>query len=195
MQLDNAFQSAGQVYQKNSTYIQAQLDKSREVHKHNLESNKAAKEQYLKKVEESVEFLRTNGVSGAARKAADEVSSAVTEARKLPGAILKQVHDTFEKLLTFEPVQKALSTARPTIDAAYTRYVSVHDTVVASPQYKKAFDLSQAAVARAQETYFYKKAMESFYPYVSKYADPAVAQLTTSPYYQAAVAHVLPKAA
>lgn len=195
IQIDSAVQSAGQVYQKNSSYIQTQLEKSRELHKHNLESYKAAKEQYLKKVEESVEFVKTNGISGAARKAADEVSHAVTEARKLPGAVLKQVHDTFERLLTFEPVQKALSSAKPTIDAAYTRYLGVHDTVVASPQYKRAFDLSQAAVARAQETFFYKKAVESLYPLVSKYADPAVAQLTASPYYQAAVAHVLPKAA
>jgi hypothetical protein len=119
----------------------------------------------------------------------------LTEARKLPGAVVKQVHDAFERLMAFEPVKKAMTTAKPAIDAAYTKYVGVHDVVVASPQYKKAFDLSQAAFTRAQQTYLYQTAMTNLYPLVAKYADPAVAQITASPYYQAAVEHVTPKVA
>ncbi|KAG7669525.1 hypothetical protein Ndes2526B_g05866 [Nannochloris sp. 'desiccata'] len=194
-QVDKAMQSAGQVYQSNSSFIQTQLGKQRELHQKNLESYKAAREQYLKKIEDSVEFLKSNGLTGAAKKAADEVSIAVTEARKLPSAVASKVHDAFERLMAFEPVKKAMTTAKPTIDAAYTKYVGVHDAVVASPQYKKAFDLSQAAFTRAQQTYFFQKAMQNFYPLVSKYADPAVAQITASPYYQAAVEHVTPKVA
>lgn len=193
LQVEKAVQSASQVYQSNSSYIQEQLDKQRQFHQQNLETYKAAREQYLKKVEDSVEFLRANGISGAAKKAADEVSVAVLEARKLPGALAKQVHDAFGRLMAFEPVQKALHSARPAVDAAYTRYEAIHDGVVASPSYKKAYDLSQAAVVRAQETYLYKKAMENLYPLIAKYADPAVEQIAASPYYKAVVAHVTPK--
>jgi hypothetical protein len=97
--------------------------------------------------------------------------------------------------MAFEPVKKALTTAKPAIDAAYTKYVGVHGAVVASPQYNQAFNLAQAAVTRAQQTFLYQKAMQNFYPLVAKYADPAVAQITASPYYQAAVEHVTPKVA
>ena len=195
VQVDKAMKSAGQVYQSNSTYIQAQLEKAGEVHRSNLESYKAAREQYLKQVEDTVEFVKKEGITGAARKAADEVSAAVAEARKLPGIVAKQVHDAFERLLSFEPVQRTLSSAKPAVDAAYPRYMGVHDTVVASPQYKKAFDQSMMAVARAQETFLYKRAVSTFYPYVAKYADPAVAQITASPYYHATVKHITPNAA
>lgn len=194
-QVDKAMQSAGQVYQNNSSFIQTQLEKQRELHKANLETYKSARDQYLKKIEDSVEFLRSNGLQGAAKKAADEVSVAVTEARKLPGAVASKVHDAFEKLMAFEPVQKAMTTAKPTIDAAYTKYVGVHGAILASPSYKKAFDLALAAGTRAQQTALYQKAMESFYPLVAKYADPAVAQITASSYYQAAIEHVTPKVA
>jgi hypothetical protein len=42
-------QSAGQVYQSNSSYIQTQLEKQREVHAKNMESYKAARDEYLKR--------------------------------------------------------------------------------------------------------------------------------------------------
>lgn len=194
LQVDKAVQGAGQMYQSNTSYISSQVEKQRAYHAQNLESYKAAREQYLKKVEESVEFVRTNGLTGAAKKAADEVTAAVSEARKLPGYVVKQVHEAFEKMLAFEPVQKALSATRPTVDAAYQRYDSLHGAVVRSPSYKKAVDLSQAAVSRAQETFVYKKAKDSLYPMVAKYADPALQSLTASTYYQAAVTHLMPQA-
>lgn len=195
LQVDKAVHSVGQVYQSNSSYIQTQLEKQRQFHQQNLESYKAAREQYLKKVEESIEFLKTNGVAGAAKKATDEVAAAVAEARKLPGMVVKQVHEAFERLLAFEPVQTALKTARPAVDAAYARYESLHQGVLASPQYKRAFEFSQTAVTRAQETFLYRKAKENIYPLVAKYADPAYESITSSTYFKAALEHVTPKAA
>ncbi len=47
-----------------------------------------------------------------------------------------------ERLLAFPPVHKLLEAARPQLDAAYSTYVKLHDTVVASPRYKQAYDLS-----------------------------------------------------
>lgn len=195
LQVDKAVQGASQVYQSNTTYLQQQLEKQKQFHQQNLETYKAAREQYLKKVEDSVEFLRTNGLSGAAKKAADEVSVAVAEARKLPVALATKVQEAFERLMEFEPVKKALTSARPAVDAAYTRYTAVHDNVVASSSYKRAYDLSQAAIKSAQETFVYRKAKENLYPMVAKYADPAIEQIVASPYYKAAVDHVTPKIA
>lgn len=186
---------AGSVYNSNSAFISEQLQKQREMHKHNLESFNAARDAYLERVQGTIDFLREKGVGGAAKVAADEVAAAVGEARKLPGAVTKQVHDAFERLMAHESVQKALASARPAVDAAWTRYMGVHDSVVASQRYKQAYDLSQAALARAQETFIFKKAKENLYPYVARYADPAVAQITASSYYQAALEHVAPKAA
>lgn len=187
-------QNAGQVYQNNSAYLQAQIEKQKEFHKHNLEAYKAAREQYLKKVEDSVHFLKQQGITGTARKAADEVSAAISEARKLPAVAAHKVHEAFDALLAFEPVKKILASTKPAVDAAYTRYMGVHDVVLASPQYKKAYELSQAALTRAQETFIYRKAKENLYPLVAKYADPALEQISASQYYQATVAHLAPKA-
>lgn len=186
-------QSVSQAYQSNSEYLRNQLDKQRQFHQHNMESYKAAREQYLKKVEESVEFIKSNGVAGAARKAADELSSTIAEARKLPGIMIKQVQEAFERLMKFEPVQKLLNSTQPAVEAAYARYEVVHGTVVNSPQYKRAFDFSQAAMLKAQESFIYRKAKENVYPLVAKYADPAYASLTGSPYFQAALQHITPK--
>jgi hypothetical protein len=192
-QVEKTVQSVSQAYQSNSEYLQNQLEKQRQFHQHNMESYKAAREQYLKKVEESVDFIKSNGVAGAARKAADELSATIAEARKLPGLMVKQVQEAFERLMKFEPVQKLMNSTRPAVEAAYARYEVVHGAVVNSHQYKRAFDFSQAAIVKAQESFLYRKAKENVYPLVAKYADPAYASLTSSSYFQAAVQHITPK--
>lgn len=193
-QVESAVQGAGQVYQSNTAYLSSQLEKQKAFHHSNMESYKAAREQYLKRVEDSVEFVRANGVTGAAKRAADEVAAAVGEARKLPGLVLQRVHDAFDRLAALEPVHKALATARPAVDAAYQRYDSLHAAVVRSPSYRRAYDLGTSAVARAQETSVFRAAKDSLYPLVAKFADPALETVAASPYYQAALAHIAPVA-
>lgn len=193
--MDKIAQNASTVYEKNSTYINQQLEFGREYHAKNMEAFKAARDQYLNRVNDTVDFLKQNGLSGAAQKAADEVSAAVAEARKLPGAVIKQVHDAFERLMSLMPVQKIMNSTRPAIDAAYVKYESVHDTVVSSAYYKKAYTTAESFIDRAQGTMLYQKAKENIWnPYLSKYGDPALGQLTSHPYYHSLVAQIAPKA-
>lgn len=90
-----------------------------------------------------MDFLKQNGLSGAAKLAADEVSTRVTKARELPSYLIKQVHDSFEKLIALEPVHRAVETVKPAVDSAFTTYMGVHDSVVATPQYQRVYSLGQ----------------------------------------------------
>jgi hypothetical protein len=195
LQVDKVVHSASGVYEKNSNYLNQQLDHGRQIHAKNMEAYKAAREQYVNKVTESLEFVKKNGLNGAAKRAADEVSSALEEAKKLPNTVMKQLHDAWERLVAFEPVQKTLGAARPAVEAAWSRYEAVHDNVVASSYYKMAYDRAQAALSAAQSTVLYQKAMQNVYaPFFAKYADPAIGQVTAHPYYQTLVAQLEPKA-
>lgn len=192
-QVDQAVQSAQQMYQSNSSFIREQLEKQRQYHQQHLETYKAAREQYLKKVEETVEFVKSKGITGTAKLAVDEVSVALKEARKLPGVVAKTVHDAFEKMMAMESVQKILENAQPAVQAAYTRYQNVHDKVVGSSSYKKLYDMSLSTMSQVQGSFIYRKAAENVYPFVAKYADPAMQQIAASPHYQALLTHVAPK--
>jgi hypothetical protein len=75
--------------------VQAQLSRQAEFHRANLDSYRAAREAYLKKVEGAVEFVKDKGLTGAARAAADEVLARVGEAKSgmlaAPGFVLNKV--------------------------------------------------------------------------------------------------------
>lgn len=194
LQVDRAFAQATEAYKNNAAYLQAQLERQKQFHSQNLESYNAARQQYLKKVEESVDFLKSNGLAGTAKVAAEEVMTKVKEAQKVPGAVLKNVQESVDKLLSAGPVTKAVETVRPGLDAAWSRYLSVHDSVVASAQYKKTLTLAETAFTKAQETILYQKAKENFWPVLKPYADPALDAIFKSSTYQAAVQHLAPKA-
>jgi hypothetical protein len=192
LQVDAAVQGASQAYASNSAFLAAQLDRQRAFHAANLESYKAAREAYLKRVEESVDYVRAHGLTGAARRAADEAAAAAAEARKLPSAVLARVHAAYERMAALEPVQRALGAARPAVDAAYARAEALGAAVVRSPSYKRAVDAALGAAAAAQETAAFRAAQGRLYPYVAKYADPAIAAVTESAYYKQAVAALTP---
>jgi hypothetical protein len=226
--------AAGSMYQNNATYLQQQLEKQKQFHSANLESYKAARESYLKKVgsifltgsrpllsawkihslfhctdlyhdshwfppffqvEESIDFLKANGLGGAAKKAADEVSARVGEAKKLPSYFLKQVQEAVDKLLALAPVHMAVQSTKPALESAWTRYLSVHDQLVASNGYKRTYSFGQQALARAQQTFVYRKTSENLYPLVKPYAEPMLSSVTSSGAYRAVLAHLQPVSA
>lgn len=191
--VDTVVGQAQQVYQSNTSYLQQQLEKQKQFHAANLESYRAAREQYLKKVEDSVDFLKQHGLTGAAKAAADEVGAKLADAQKLPGYLIHQVQEAVHRLLAFPPVSKLLETARPQLDAAYATYAKLHDNVVASPRYKQAYDLSLQVLGRVQASSLYQTAATRLYPVVQPYADPAYAKVVSSPYYQLAVEQLKPK--
>lgn len=177
--MDQAVQNAQATYNQQKAY-----------HAQNMEKYRAAREQYLKKVEEVVSFVKSQGITGTAKVAVDEVSVALKEARKIPGSVAKKVHDAFENMMSMESVQKVLKGAQPTVEMAYTTYQKVHDTVVASSSYKKLYDISATTVSQVQASFIYRKAAENLYPLVAKYADPMCERL--DPSYKALMMHVQP---
>ena len=183
MQVDQAVQT-----------MHEQFEKQKQYHAQNLENYRIAREQYLKKVEEVVTFVKTKGITGTAKMAVDEVGVALVEARKIPGSVAKRVHDAFEKMMSMEAVQKVLKGTQPAVQMAYTRYQNVHDAVVASSSYKKIYDMSVSTMCQVQSSYIYRKAAENLYPLIARYADPALAQVAESDRYQALLTHVAPKA-
>lgn len=184
VQVDRAVGQASAVYANNTAYLQAQLDKQKAYHSQNVESYRAAREHYLRVVEQSVDYLRSNGLSGAARRAADEVSSRVTEAKALPQYMLKRVQEAMDSLLALKPVHRAVDGMRPSLDAAWGAVAGVHDRVVRSPQYARAVAAGQQALQAAQGS--------AIYAYVAPYAEPAMAKV--EPYTTRVVALVQPRA-
>ena len=56
-----------------------------------------------------------------------------------------------DRLLALGPVHKTVESVRPTLDSAYAKYLQVHDTLVARPEYKRASDTAEGVLAKAQE--------------------------------------------
>ncbi|KAI3435535.1 hypothetical protein D9Q98_001600 [Chlorella vulgaris] len=190
--IDTALNTAQKVYSDNSAYLQAQLARQAEFHKSNLQSYKEAREAYLKKVEDAVEFVKQKGLTGSARAAADEVLARVGEAKVAvlgaPGYLLHKVQDAVDRLLAFGPVHSAVESAKPSLSAAKGQYLRVHDSVVATPQYKQVYDLAGTFAARAQQTWIVAKAKENLLPY----AQPTMDSVVSSPYYSSLVQHLQP---
>lgn len=197
-QVDRALTQASEAYRSNSAYIQSQLEipleRSKQLHNHGLDAYNTARQQYLKKVEDSVSYIKANGVSESAKKAAENVTIRVKEAQKYPSMLLEKVQEAVEHLMALHPLNKAVETVRPQLDAAWTRYNAVHDNVVASEQYKKTYSMAGSALTKAQETVIYQKAKENLYPLIKPYADPAVMRISESQIYNAALTHLAPKA-
>lgn len=197
-QVDRALTQASEAYRSNSAYIQSQLEftheRSKQFHNHGLDAYNAAREQYLKRVDDSVSYIKANGLSEAAKKAAETVTTRVKEAHSYPTMLLEKVQEAVEHLMALHPLNKAVETVRPQLDAAWTRYTAVHDNVVASEQYKKTYSMAGSALTKAQETVMYQKAKENLYPLIKSYADPAVMRISESQIYNAALTHLAPKA-
>jgi hypothetical protein len=65
--VDSAIAAAWQSYTTNSEFITAAVEKQRAAHAANLEHFSAARQQYLKRVEESVAFVREQGLQGTTK--------------------------------------------------------------------------------------------------------------------------------
>lgn len=165
---------------------------------------------YLRKIEEAVDYLKTAGVSGAARAAAEKVALRVEDAKKasttagayLQGAAAGAAAGAFERVfeawtaLAAQPaVAKLLEAAAPRVERARAAYLQAHDAVAGSPAYARAVESSIAAVAAVQASAPFKAAAARLYPAVAPFADPAIKTLAESPYVAAAVDHLRPIAA
>ena len=75
------------IYSSGAEELKTQVDRQRQFHEKNMEHYSKAREAYLKKIEETVEFLKKEGLSGTAKVAADKVMEKVEDAKKLPGYV------------------------------------------------------------------------------------------------------------
>lgn len=193
--VDSFLIQAGKLYDSSAAELQSQVNHQKKFHEKNVEHYKQARDAYLKRVEETVDFLKKEGISGAAKLAADTVVARVEDAKQLPAYIDKEakvvvsrVTDAWNKLASYPAVQKLLATAQPSIDFAWKKYTQAHDTIVGSPYYhayyNKAVDNGSFVLSKVQETDIYTR--------ISPYTDPAIGRITTSPYYQATVDHLKP---
>lgn len=90
MQVDSLFIQAGKLYDSSAAELQTQVNHQKKFHEKNLEHYKQAREAYLKRIEETVDFLKKEGISGAAKLAADTVVARVEDAKQLPAYIDKE---------------------------------------------------------------------------------------------------------
>ncbi|KAK9843458.1 hypothetical protein WJX81_003967 [Elliptochloris bilobata] len=200
--VDDMIVTGHRFYSSSAEELKTQVDRQRQFHEKNMEHYSKAREAYLKKIEETVEFLKKEGLTGTAKVAADTVMARVEDAKKLPGYVstnakvmLEKVSSAWDNLQEFPAVKKILNVAQPGVDFAWKHYQSTHDAVAGSPTYHKVWDQSQGMWHKLKSTSAAKKAEESVWPYISPYADPVIEKVGSSSYYQAAVNHLKPIAA
>nr|ARQ20716.1 oil globule protein [Lobosphaera incisa] len=197
--VDTAVTSAYQFYEDKSSFLASQVEKQKKYHEKNLEHYKASRENYLKKIEESVDFLKKEGLTGSARYAADAVLARVDDAKKLPPmlvdeakVVVSKVGDAWAYLASLPAVHKLLETAQPSLDLAWKKYLIAHDSLLSTPIYHQIARDSTAVVGKVQQTPIYKKITTTVYPIISPYADPALDTIYQSSYYSAVKDHLKP---
>eukprot|EP00887_Chlorella_sp_A99_P001422 scaffold8.g1422.t1 len=181
--VDAALAQAQRVYQDNTGYLADQVAKQKQAHAANLEAYHQAKEEYLRRVEEAVEFLKQNGLTGTARRAADEVAARITHARQqateIPAHLLHGVEAAWQRLLALPPVRAAAG-------ASLATYVALHDTLVHTSLYRGVYGLAAAVLERGESTRVWGAA--------EPLLRPALAKVSDSKYFQLALRELQPAA-
>jgi hypothetical protein len=88
--VDSLLCSAHKMYDSSATELQSHVNHQKKFHEKNLEHYKQAREAYLKRIEETVDFLKKEGLSGAAQLATDTVKARVEDAKQLPAYFDKE---------------------------------------------------------------------------------------------------------
>jgi hypothetical protein len=152
--------------------------------------HKAARQAYLHRVEESVAFVREQGLQGTTKVAADALLSRVEEAKKVPTVVIGEISEAWTKLVHTPAVERLLAASRGQVEAAYTRYKAAHDALVADPRYSAALAKSGELLAAVQGSSAFQAAAARLAPLLSPYADQA--GKLAGPYLQAVAAHLAP---
>ena len=90
VQVDGLLMGAHKRYSNSAEQLQTSVNNQKKYHEKNLEHYNTAREAYLKRIEETVEFLKKEGISGAAKLAADTVAARVEDAKQLPAYLDKE---------------------------------------------------------------------------------------------------------
>ena len=89
---------------------QKAMSDAREEHARAVEECSQARRVYLLKIEETLQFLRENGISGTARLAVNTMLGRIDEAQKYPahlegeaGMVVGKVNEAWSKLVALPP--------------------------------------------------------------------------------------------
>lgn len=195
--LDSTLTQLWTSYESGRTYV---FDKTTAVTTSQAKLQATAKETVLKGVEQAVDILnkQRSALSAAAASATDAVRNAVEYAKTTTEAntevALDKVASTWSYLLSFPAVVKLLEAGSPALEFAKPYYATAHKTIVASPGYRYAYNLSLGVVERVQETSLYRTGGGLLYPLVAPVAAPVLKKVTASPLYQHVVQELQPAA-
>ncbi|KAK9803434.1 hypothetical protein WJX73_000158 [Symbiochloris irregularis] len=197
--VDYAAGIASRYYSSAGNELSGQVQKQKDYHRDNLDRYRAAREAYLQKIEDTVGFVKRHGVAGTVKYSADSVLAQVEDAKKIPAFLEKQgaaltnkVQEAWNKFYSLPAVQQTLARTKPTVDAAWQKYLAAHDQLLSTTYYHRAVDSGSKILTQAQQTAVYKKAKTDLYPSLAPYADPAYNSIVGSTYYKAAVDHLKP---
>eukprot|EP00887_Chlorella_sp_A99_P000309 scaffold13.g309.t1 len=191
--VDASIKAAVASYQANSEYLAAAVKKQRTAQAANLETFNAARQEYLHKVEESLAYVKQQGLQGAARAASDALLLRVQEAKKVPAQLLGEIDKAWHQLLALPAVSALLEGSKKQVGTAFSAYSKAHDLVVASPTYSAVLSRGEAALKSAQATSVYQAAAARLYPWAAPYVEPALK--SAQPYIAAVTSHLAPVAA
>ena len=90
VQVDSLLVGAHHRYNNSAEQLQTSVNNQKKFHEKNLEHYNSSREAYLKRIEETVEFIKKEGISGAAKLAADTVAARVEDAKQLPAYFDKE---------------------------------------------------------------------------------------------------------
>ncbi|EFN52470.1 hypothetical protein CHLNCDRAFT_138816 [Chlorella variabilis] len=192
--VDGAILSAWQSYTANAAHLTAVVEAQRAARGADLEAFNAARAAYLKKVEESVAFVKEQGLQGTAKVAAEALASKVEEAKKVPEVLLHEISAAWGKLSAMPAVERLVASSKVQVDAAYGKYKAAHDALVADPRYGAAVAKGGELLASLQATAAYKAAWTRLTPLLGLPAAQSAAKIA-APYVTAVAGHLAPVAA
>lgn len=199
-QVDGLVKKAEDFYSSNSTFLTNAVKNQSDYHANNLQHFKDARDAYLQQAKEAVNYLKKEGLSGAAKQAVDSLMAKVEQAKAVPSylseqanALLEKVSQAWEKVAHLPAVQKTRDAVSPSVELAKKKYIEAHDILVTAPVYNKAVDTGADVLTKMQTTYVYKTAANRLYPVISPYADPVIDKVSHSPYVNGVIDHLKPQ--
>ncbi|KAL4422652.1 hypothetical protein ABPG75_008849 [Micractinium tetrahymenae] len=187
--VDGAIMAAWASFTANRAAVGAAAQHARHA---GLEQLSAARQAYLSRLEESLAFVRAQGLQGTAKAAADALLGRVEEAKRaLPSAstLLGDISKAWSKLAATPAVERLLQASRAQVDGAYARYLATHDALVADPRYASAVAKGSELLSAVQATSAYQAAAGRLTPYLAPAAE------SIAPLVAKAAAHLAPAAA
>lgn len=171
------------------------LEPLRQLHASNLETYKAAKEQYFALVASTTDWAASKlSPDKNVQYAKETLQAALAKADEAadPDAAVLAAHEAWVKFAEIPAVAKVLETTAPITHKGYETFQKLHDYIVRSPLYLYSVKAGAKTLLWAIQTVPYRLASEYLYPHVQFIADPAFDKLSKSVYITKALQYWTP---